>query len=378
MNSNINLRRIFIVVAGGNVIAERHFIDTIKNKRRLNEIKEFLPDEEREKLINIYHESPFIVWGAVPTEGNIHTWESMNSGDIVLIYNKGFIKFIGEVAIKVRNKNLSKYFWKETSEGQTWELIYFIMNEKILSVPMEKINELFGYRKEFRPRGFTVISTAITRKFVQNYGDIMSILDLLDKNQKPILIPHTDIVPAEVLDEKIEKSETEHDEMQWRLIRLGKLGKFNVWIPKHDQSKQYQGNIFKQFVLPEFHESLDVPPTIKNIDVVWKFGPYSIKSAFEIEHSTAIYSGILRLSDLRSESPNSNYPLFIVAPDERKRRVFDELRRPTFSGPCLRLNEIIKFLGYKVVRDIDESYKNLNDFNINILFDKGEIINVKD
>ena len=49
MNSNINLRRIFIVVAGGNVIAERHFIDTIKNKRCLNEIKEFLPDKEREK-----------------------------------------------------------------------------------------------------------------------------------------------------------------------------------------------------------------------------------------------------------------------------------------------------------------------------------------
>lgn len=85
--------------------------------------------------------------------------------------------------------------------------------------------------------------------------------------------------------------------------------------------------------------------------------PYSIKSAFEIEHSTSIYSGILRLSDLRAEAPNSNYPLFIVASEERIRRVFEELRRPTFSGPCLRLNEVIRFLGYEKIPEIDESAK---------------------
>ena len=72
-------------------------------------------------------------------------------------------------------------------------------------------------------------------------------------------------------------------------------------------------------MLPEFHQTLDVPRSIQNIDVVWIFGPYSIKSAFEIEHSTSIYSGILRLSDLRAEGPNSNYPLFIVASQERNK-----------------------------------------------------------
>ena len=52
-------------------------------------------------------------------------------------------------------------------------------------------------------------------------------------------------------------------------------------------------NQFRDLVLPEFHKTMDVPRSIENIDVVWKFGPYSIKSAFEIEHSTSIYSGIL-------------------------------------------------------------------------------------
>ncbi len=103
-----------------------------------------------------------------------------------------------------------------------------------------------------------------------------------------------------------------------------------------------------------------------------KFGPYSIKSAFEIEHSTSIYSGILRLSDLRAEAPNSNYPLFIVASEGRKRRVFEELRRPTFSGPCLRLNEVIRFLGYEKLREIDEESRNSKEFDTDVLFSAGE------
>jgi len=107
---------------------------------------------------------------------------------------------------------------------------------------------------------------------------------------------------------------------------------------------------------------------------VWKFGPYSIKSAFEIEHSTSIYSGILRLSDLRAEAPNSNYPLFIVASEERKRKVFEELKRPTFAGPCLRLNEVVRFLGYEKVRELDESCKDAKEFDPNLILTAGESV----
>lgn len=62
-NKMSNLRRIFIVVAGGNAAAERHFEDTIKRKRNSSECRRFLPQEEIEHLENIYHSAPFIVWG---------------------------------------------------------------------------------------------------------------------------------------------------------------------------------------------------------------------------------------------------------------------------------------------------------------------------
>jgi len=54
--------------------------------------------------------------------------------------------------------------------------------------------------------------------------------------------------------------------------------------------------------------------------------------------------------------------------------VFDELRRPTFSGPCLRLNEVIRFLGYEKLREIDKLSKNAKDFDPNVLLAGGETV----
>jgi type II restriction enzyme len=52
--------------------------------------------------------------------------------------------------------------------------------------------------------------------------------------------------------------------------------------------------------------------------------------AFEVEKSTSIYSGILRLGDLARSLPAGACPLFIVAPDAREREVLAQLNRPAF------------------------------------------------
>lgn len=365
-------RNVFLVVAGGNPNAERHFEDTIQRKRTLEEVRRFLPSQEIENLEGIYHGSNFIVWGAVPGPMNESRWEKMKPGDAVLIYKNGRIRFAGEIAAKVRNKELARYFGRENEAGSTWELIYFIVNEERTNVPMERLNPLFGYQPDYRLRGFSMINEAAVSSFAQNYGDILGVLKTLEKGEELIHIPARKEVLNARIDERIERMPTEHDEMQWRLIRLGQLSRCDVWIPRSDQPRQYEGHKFRDFVLHEIHETLDAPRSIENIDVVWKFGPYSIKSAFEIEHSSSIYSGILRLSDLRAEAPNSNHPLFIVAPEDRRKKVFKELSRPTFAGPCLRLNEVIRFLGYKKLREVDESFKNTKDFDSNVLLASGE------
>ncbi len=57
--------------------------------------------------------------------------------------------------------------------------------------------------------------------------------------------------------------------------------------------------------------------TVRNIDVIW-LGEGSVEAAFEIESTTSIYSGILRMADLIALVPGITIPLYIVAPDERR------------------------------------------------------------
>ncbi|MEX1997827.1 MAG: hypothetical protein WEA04_04105 [Candidatus Andersenbacteria bacterium] len=366
-------RKVFIVVAGGNMAAERHFEDTVQQKRQLSEVRQYLPQEEVENLERIYHGASFIVWGAVPGPMNEQRWQAMAPGDAVLIYNKGYVRAIGEIAATVHSKELARHFWRETAEGETWELIYFIVNEQRVNVPLSKINPLFGYKGNYSPQGLTMVDSKKVQKFSQQYGDILGVVQTLSLGEDIHTVaepPREELL--EEVEEKIATAPTEHDEMQWRLIRLGQLAKCDVWVPSSDQGHSYQGNTFRDFVIHDFHESIDVPKSVKNIDVVWKFGPYSIKSAFEIEHSTSVYSGILRLSDLRALSPNSTYPLFIVADRKRQSKIFRELERPTFSGPCLRLHEVIAFLDYAAIREIDEEAK--KEFDSSLLFARAQKI----
>lgn len=372
--SNANPRNVFFVVAGGSLAAERNFERTIQRKRTLGEVRQFLPAQQIENLEKIYHGSDFIAWGSVPGPMNESRWERMRPGDVVLIYNNGRIRFAGEIAAKVRNRELARYFWKEDDTGATWELMYFIVNEERTDVDIGKLNPLFGYQSRYHPQGLSMINEAAVSNFAENYGDILGVLKTLERGEELIHLPSRKQAFNAHIEDLIERVSTEHDEMQWRLIRLGNLAKCDVWVPRNDQPKKYHGYQFRDFVLREFHQTLDVPRSIENIDVVWKFGLYSIKSAFEIEHSTSVYSGILRLSDLRAEAPNSNYPLFIVASEDRRRKVFDELRRPTFSGPCLRLNEVIRFLGYEKLREIDEASKNAKEFDAKALLAASESV----
>lgn len=66
--SDRNLRKVFLVVAGGNPAAENHFEETIQRKSKLEEVRKALPSQEIENLERIYHGSNFIVWGAAGTD----------------------------------------------------------------------------------------------------------------------------------------------------------------------------------------------------------------------------------------------------------------------------------------------------------------------
>ena len=90
--------------------------------------------------------------------------------------------------------------------------------------------------------------------------------------------------------------------------------------------------------------------TVELIDVLW-MRKNPIVAAFEIECTTSIYSGLLRMSDLIAMQPNLNIPLYIVAPYERREKVLAEVNRPTFSRLAPPMNQIYRFTSFSALRD---------------------------
>lgn len=371
------MRKTFVVTASGPE-AYGHYQDTIRRKRSLSEIQKFISREEFAALNNLYHGKDFAVWGALPGQGNTSTWTKMEKGDYVVFYQQGKFILIGEVGSKLHNKALAEYFWGTNKNGETWENAYFIINEREINVPLEKFNQFLRYKSNFTPQGFSAIEIERQRETERMYGDFYSlILRINEGNTEQIQKINEAIADQKIIipQDKPLREPTEHDEMQWRLIRLGRAARNDVWIPKPDQGRQYEGFSFRDFVLKEFEPGLDIPKPVENIDCVWRFG-FQIKSAFEIEHSTSIYSGILRLSDLKCVAPNSNYPLFIVAPREKRPQVFEQVRRPTFSNPYLKLREAIRFLSYENIRDLDDKFSDANyGLTTEMVIKVGEIVN---
>jgi hypothetical protein len=94
---------------------------------------------------------------------------------------------------------------------------------------------------------------------------------------------------------------------------------------------------------------------MKNIDVIWfRSGAGHPVRFFEIEHSTSVYSGLLRFNDVMIDFPIPE--AFIVGDGEKTLRKFErEIARRTFEHS--RLSDVTRFLSYDRVRQTWQRYQ---------------------
>jgi hypothetical protein len=91
-----------------------------------------------------------------------------------------------------------------------------------------------------------------------------------------------------------------HVKIQWALIKLGQAEGCGVWVPVNDRNLAYRTQPFSNCTLnrlPNFGFEENSRRIVQNIDVLWLKNRV-IRKAFEIESTTSIYSGLLRLNDL--------------------------------------------------------------------------------
>jgi hypothetical protein len=145
--------------------------------------------------------------------------------------------------------------------------------------------------------------------------------------------------------------ESEHTEIQALLVRLGAAMGYQCFVARGDQNRTWQAK--RLAVMPgvtsrlptQFNDATN--KIIEQIDVLW-LDDNAIAAAFEVERTTSVYSGLLRMSDLRLMQPNLDVPIFVVAPGARREKVLKEVNRPTFKKP---LAHICRYIPFEALRE---------------------------
>jgi hypothetical protein len=143
-------------------------------------------------------------------------------------------------------------------------------------------------------------------------------------------------------------TEFSHSQIQSVVGAIGKLTGHAVYIPQNDRSS-LDWKIVQRFELIK-----DLPSTGRHapaaslplIDVLWIHPTENLlEAAFEIEHSTPIYSGLLRFNDVHIDFklPRAG----IIAQAERKDAFLHQINRRTFRASGL--DQVCLFYNYSEV-----------------------------
>lgn len=140
--------------------------------------------------------------------------------------------------------------------------------------------------------------------------------------------------------------EFSHSQIQSILGAIGVTKGYDIWVPMNDRN-----NLDWSLVKP-FHCRKNFPEKFsqiahiaQEIDVIWfKNGSSNITALFEVEHSTPIYSGLLRFNDFHLIN-NSESPDFRIVANQTRRSIYSrQLNRPTFQTSGL--HQLCSFLNY--------------------------------
>ncbi|NMG23039.1 hypothetical protein, partial [Brasilonema bromeliae] len=224
------------------------------------------------------------------------------------------------------------YLFSEKQKLGSWDS-YLRMREIIIQVNQQYKNILSSDLGAFAGLLFEIGSN----KLIINNKQVIDETQR-SKVEKLMAKRHTEV--------SFEREEEDlHTEMQYHLLKIGQSLGYAVIAAANDRSKSFAENKFSFFCLPclpAMEIDKDTLNTINLIDVLWlEKSTNQIISGFEVEKSTSIYSGILRLTDLAISFPNNLKTLFLVVPNIREKEVIMQLKRPCIQQQNISIKYIL-------------------------------------
>jgi len=296
-------------------------------------------------------------------------------GDYLICYLTGISRVVGVLEVQSKSYMDESKIWLDEVYPIRFKVrIIYRLDAKTAIPILELRDRLKLFRKigsgkkwsgffrgspaEFDPEDgevlVDVIKNAISNPIIREYDEkkYRRHAKTYESRVGVVTIPDEDERTEPIADET-QPIGTTHEEIQWLLLKLGSDLGLDVWVARNDKNRTFNDNQFRSLPrlvsqLPrQFDEATN--KTIELIDVIWLQGD-AIVAAFEVEHSTAIYSGLLRMSDLVSMQPNIKLNLYLVAPDDRREKVFYEINRPTFAKLKPPLPKICRFISYSILK----------------------------
>lgn len=310
-------------------------------------------------------------------ESRWKTVQRIKPGDYFLCYLTGVSRFVGALEVTSKPYKDDTLIWSDEVFPCRIRVKVVVALTPETAVPIHQLrNELSIFQNLKSPHAWTGHLRGSPAKWKASDGEVI-MKALLEAEVNPVVRPvdprklarrpralKTKIGPVTVpeTDESVDTTPpsailselNEHTEIQYLLLKLGGDMGFGVWVARNDRNREFRGKKFSEIFkikdkLPlQFDEA--TTKTIEYIDVLWLQGN-AIVAAFEVESTTLIYSGLLRMSDLVAMQPNLNIPLYLVAPDERRDKVFVEVNRPTFSRLSPPLADMCRFISFSTLRE---------------------------
>jgi len=321
----------------------------------------------------------------------------IQSGDILLCYLTGAMRWVGVLEVLGPSKN-GRRIWAEAEYAARLDVYPMICLDADHGVPMPHLEGLVSFYESAKDagkyKGFFRSSPRIFPS--KREGDLILCL-MRDASENPVSRPVDPVklgrkpvwklnvnpgdngkkcvATAPEGEETVEENSSDdtepepqpggrrHTEIQYHLLKLGRDMGFDLWVARNDRCAVWNGCKLGEVagLMPSLPTQFNsaTAKTIELIDVLWLRGN-SITAAFEVECTSAVYSGLLRMSDLLSLQPNLDIRLFIVAPDSRRKKVRQELLRPTFRLREKPLTEVCGFIAYDTFRRKIATIQELN------------------
>jgi hypothetical protein len=173
MKMNSNSRKIFLAPRS-NEHSYDNFKSTIEHGIDYDLIQPHLDEQGKDILSK---EAKIFAWGS--RDSLRSRWDKMEIGDYVLFYSKGTFVMGGKLLYKQYSEGISDALWprQEKYQNQAWSCIYFVHDLVPINIPLDEINEIAGYKKNFVLQGFQALNDKGIETIISKYGSVTNFVE---------------------------------------------------------------------------------------------------------------------------------------------------------------------------------------------------------